>query len=64
MDVDRANPPLVPCPLWDDVVNAAHARGLDPLVLMEMLIRGGLDHLARAVVVTRGREGGEDGQQR
>ena len=64
MDLDRTSPPVVPVPLWEDVEDAAHARGLDPLVLMEMLIRGGLDHLARAVVVTRGREGGEDGQQR
>ena len=64
MDLDRTSPPVVPVPLWADLEAAASARGLDPLVLMEMLVQKGLDRLARAVVVTRGREGGEDGQQR
>ena len=62
MELDRTSPPVVPGPLWSDVEAAARARGLDPLVLMEMLVRKGLDSLARSVVITRG-EGGDDGQR-
>jgi len=71
--MDSTTPPRIPPDMWEDLRRAADERGLDPRVLLRWLLAHALaalprierlDSLARSVVVVRGREGGEDGQQR